>query len=104
MSQNLHVGDVGTILKVYCKDGETAVDVSTAIVTKNLLLEDPDGTVTTKAAGFFTDGTDGILTYTLIAGDLHTKGEWTVQPQVVLDAGLRTFTERRFHVHAVLGS
>jgi hypothetical protein len=104
MSQNLHVGDVGTILKVYCRDGGLPVDISTATVTKNLLLEDPSGTVTTKAADFFTDGTDGILVYQLVDGDLDKTGEWIVQPQVVLDSGLRTFTERRFHVHAVLGS
>lgn len=102
MSNVLHVGDVGTIFKHYCRDGETAVDISSAAVTKNLVFQDPSGNNTTKAAGFFTDGTDGILTYTTIAGDLDEAGEWFVQAQITLSSGARSFTKERFHVHAQL--
>ena len=104
MANILHEGDVGTIFTVYCRDGEDAVDLSSE-TSKNIVFRKPGGGKETKTAAFDVgvgDGTDGILTYTTIAGDLDTVGEWALQAQVVLSTGARSFTTERFHVHEKL--
>ena len=44
-------------------------------------------TVLTKTASFYTDGSDGIIQYTTINGDLDTAGEWGVQAYIVSASG-----------------
>jgi hypothetical protein len=105
MSNILHVGDIGTVITALCHDGGVAVNISSATEASERIikLQSPDGNVTDKAAEFGTNGSDGILTYETIAGDLDQKGDWKIQPQVVLDTGQRTFGKQRFHVHPVIG-
>ncbi len=71
---NLTGGAVGAILTVtVIYPNGSPRDISTA-TTKRILITQPDGTVLTKTASFDTDGTDGVLTYTTIAGDLDLDG------------------------------
>lgn len=108
MSNILHEGDVGTRITYYCRDGETAVDISSASSTKNLVFKKPGGSIVTKPAifgdgeGGTGNGSEGILVYVTEAGFLSQTGEWAVQGQVVLGSDARTFTEERFHVHEKL--
>jgi hypothetical protein len=102
MSNILHVGDIGTVITALCHDGGVPVNISSAS-TKIIKLQDPGGNTTDKTAEFGTNGSDGILIYTTITGDLDEEGEWILQAQVVLDTGQRTFDKRRFHVHPVIG-
>jgi hypothetical protein len=80
----IHLGDVGTLFKLTIKEGGTAVNISGA-VTKTITFRKPDKTTVSKTALFFTDGADGILTYTSIANDLDQSGEWAAQ--AVIDLG-----------------
>ncbi len=75
----IHVDDVGTNFVVTI-EGETCLvlDISSAS-TKNLIFRKPDGTLLTKPATFVTDGTDGQIKYTFVAGDLDQHGKWSVQ-------------------------
>ncbi len=67
---NMTAGAVGAILTItVIYPNGSPRDISTA-TTKRILITQPDDTVLTKTASFSTDGTDGILTYTTIAGDL----------------------------------
>ena len=88
MSANeIHKGDVGTIIRITLKDGSTVVDIS-ATTTKQLIFGKPCGAASvTKTASFYTDGTDGILQYTTESGFLDTIGIWTVEAYIEFGGG-----------------
>jgi len=100
--EEIHVGDIGTVLTVTVKDGSTVVNISSATVTKNLILVDSDGSKHTKAASFVTDGTDGKLRYTTVSGDLALAGHWQLQVYLVLSSGSWHTDVGSFTVHANL--
>jgi hypothetical protein len=80
--ENIINGNFGWVAKVTFyevdEDGVwTAKDISD-YTTKQLLFVDPDDASTTKTALFHTDGTDGILRYVTISGDIDQAGEWQV--------------------------
>ncbi len=85
--EEIHKGDIGTVIEITLKNGATPVDISGA-TTKSIKLKKPvSATVLTKAAAFTTDGTDGKLQHTTISGDLDEVGVWEVQAYVVLAGG-----------------
>jgi hypothetical protein len=85
MANEVHVGDIGTTIELTLKDGDDVVDVSSATVTKNILLTGPGLAMATKAASFSTDGTDGKIKWvTTAVGDLSVAGTWEVQAYVEL--------------------
>ena len=96
----VHNADLGTIFRLTITDtAGTASDVSTAS-TKYIYFQDPDGTKTQKTAAFYTDGKDGIIQYTTIAGDIDQVGTWQVQGYVETSLG-KFFTEKSsFKVYA----
>ena len=83
----IHNGDVGTIIRLTITedDDTTAIDVSGASVKTFYFLK-PDGTKENVDAEFDSDGTDGKLKYTTIAGDIDTVGRWQVQAYVEIGA------------------
>ena len=99
----IHVGDVGTIfrLTVTEDDDTTAVNVSGASV-KKFYFAKPDGTKVNKTAEFNTDGTDGKLKYTAVAGDIDTAGRWQVQAYVEIGAAKYWSTKTTFSVQSNL--
>jgi hypothetical protein len=90
MAVNPRVGDIGVVLTATVKDENgVVVDLSTA-TTKQIKLATPAGVTTAKTASYGTPpGTNGVLTYTTIAGDLSVRGNWRAQPYVVTPT--RTF-------------
>lgn len=88
MACEIHLDDVGTIFRVTIVDcDDVFIDISTASV-KQLVFKKPDGTSVTQTAVFFTDGTDGILDYVTVSGDLDLVGEgWKIQGKVTLATG-----------------
>lgn len=100
MSANeIHQNDIGTVFRCTIYDNTTLVDISGA-TTKQLIFKKPSGDKLTKSASFYTDGTDGILTYTTVSGDLDEIGTWKLQGYVVLASGswksdIHTFTVHR---------
>ncbi len=83
----VHKGDIGTIFEVTLEDGGVAVDVSSAVVTKDIKVKPPIGATKTFPATFKTDGTDGIIQYTTVVDDIDEEGEWSIQAFVVITAG-----------------
>ena len=69
-ANEIHKNDIGTVFKVTIKDSAAVVNVSTA-TTKQIILKKPSGTKLTKDASFFTDGSDGIITYTTVRGNVE---------------------------------
>ena len=79
----IHVGDIGTIFEITLTDCEDIVDVSSANILE-LIFKLPDNaeTILTKTATLVTDGTDGVISYTTIEGDLSISGKWKLQAQI----------------------
>ena len=100
----VHNGDVGTIFRLTIKDtAGAAIDVSTASV-KYIYFQDPSGVKTQKTAAFYTDGTDGKIQYTTIAGDIDKVGTWHVQGYVETSLG-KFWTEKdSFKVYSTLAT
>jgi len=91
-ANEIHKNDVGTVFEVTLRDDTIIVDVASATVTKELVFKSPKpasgtSTVSTKAASFTTDGTDGKIQYTTIANDLNEIGLWNLQAHVILSTG-----------------
>jgi len=76
-----HLNAYGGVFQITLTDGSSAVDVSAA-TTKQIIFEDPDGTVTSKTAVWVTDGTDGKIKYTAESGLLDATGVWKIQGRV----------------------
>lgn len=89
--EDLHIGDIGTVIKVTVQDKDancvlTALDVSTA-TTREFIFKKPSGDKLTVTATFTTDGTDGQIEYATVDGDLDEVGEWKIQVYIVLPGG-----------------
>lgn len=84
MSSEIHVGDIGTEFIVTVKEDDDAVDISSATV-KDFILKKPLKTKTTWTSSFYTDGSDGKLSYaTTAASDLDQDGTWTLQVDLAI--------------------
>lgn len=81
MPSEIHMSDVGTIFRVTIKDGTAIVDVSN-VDSKLILFQKPSGEVLTKTATLYTNGTDGIIQYVAIDGDLSEIGTWQIQAKI----------------------
>lgn len=82
----IHVGDIGTEIRVNVKDGTAIVNLSTATV-KRFIFVSPGGVELQKEASFYTDGSDGILKYVTDGTEFDEKGVWKGQIFVELAAG-----------------
>lgn len=79
--QNIQVDDFGWVGKLTLKQDDVAVDIS-SYTTKQFILKPPGATAVTKTAAFDTDGTDGILTYTILTGEINIAGNWQVHARI----------------------
>ena len=100
----VHNADLGTIFRLTITDtAGTAIDVSTAAV-KYIYFQDPTGAKVQKTAAFTTNGSDGKIQYTTIAGDIDEVGTWMVQGYVETSLG-KFWTEKdSFKVYSTLAT
>ena len=94
MSLNNIVEDsFGTTIALTVVQDTVAQDISsyTAIA---FIFRSPSGVSTSKVGAFTTDGTDGVVEYTLIAGDIDVEGVWRVQV-LLTKAGVSVSTVRK---------
>lgn len=76
--ENLQKTDFGWIGRLTLKQDGIVVDIS-GYPTKEFFLVDPDGVSSSaKTATFDSDGTDGILKYTILTGEIDAVGDWKV--------------------------
>jgi hypothetical protein len=85
MSNEVHVGDIGTVFEVTIQESGVTLDISTA-TTKQIILRKPSGASMTKTAAFSTDGKDGKIRYASISGDLDVAGKWSLQAYLATPA------------------
>lgn len=95
--ENIQVDDFGWIGKLTLKQDGTAVDIS-SYTTKQFVLRDPDGTAAVKTADFDSDGTDGILKYTILTGDIDAAGNWKVAARIAKVGSEITSDDHGFNV------
>lgn len=98
MRNEIHCLDIGVNFLVTIKDGDNVVNISSA-TTKQLIFQKPSGSNLTKDATFYTNGTDGILSYVSIDGDLDEVGFWKVQGYIVLGSNEWHTDIADFRVH-----
>lgn len=92
--EEIHVGDIGTCFVLELVDGDNPLNLTGATTTE-FIFKPPNGDAFSRTAVIVNPpGTDGLLDYTTIAGDLGvdhednaSAGTWRVQPHVVLGAG-----------------
>lgn len=83
MPAAIHKNDVNVEFRYTVKDEDENVVSLAGTVTKQFIFKKPDGTRLVKDGSFYTDGTDGILKYATVSGDLDIPGRW--QSQLFLD-------------------
>ena len=96
--EEIHVGDIGTVLEITIYDGDAIVDISGATV-KQIKLRKPSGSVVTKTASFSTNGQDGKVRYVTQDNDLNEHGYWQIQGYVELGGGEWHTNVEDFLVH-----
>jgi hypothetical protein len=82
-TEEVHVEDIGTVISVTIKRAGVAVDISSATL-KNFIIVTNEAVRKVCDTVFSTDGTDGILTYTTVSGDLPTAGRYKIQAQLTI--------------------
>jgi len=102
-ADEIHVNDVGTVFKVTIADCPTTLDVSSA-TTKQLKFKKPGGDLLVKDGQFYTDGTDGVIKYTSVSGDLDECGRWELQAFLVFGGSSYHSDVAKFRVFRNLGS
>lgn len=82
----VHLDDIGfRLIATFVEDGAD-VDISTA-TAKSIVLRSPSGDISTHTASFLTDGTDGVVYYATVAGDLNEVGIWKIQGVISIGGG-----------------
>lgn len=98
---NIVAGDYGQIIKLTFIDVDTdeAADISGYNDTQHMLLKDPAGNEAPLTAAFDSDGSDGIIKYTVADGDIDEGGIWKIRGRAI-DTGNKILTteEKSFKV------
>ena len=99
MSCGTHINNIGTDFQVTITDcNGSALDISDA-TTKNIIFKKPSGTVLTKTALFVNDGSDGLLRYISVSGDINELGTWKIQADVTTPDGVWRSNFESFKVY-----
>lgn len=79
-------------------DTDEAADISAYSTAQYVVFKDPKGNKSTRAAAFKTDGSDGVVRYTLQEGDIDEAGTWKVRLRVQSETALKRSKWRAFFV------
>ena len=94
---NIQVGAVNLLIQLAIREGYGVLDVSSA-TTKQLIIKKPNGVKITGDASFQTDGTDGLIYYRTVAGDLDQAGTYNVQAYIEMPSFSGYTTPTSFQV------
>lgn len=99
--KNIVKGDYGQVAKLTFIDVDTdsAVDISGYATTIQMIFTDPDGAETAKTATWSTDGTDGVIQYTIETSLFDAAGYWQVRGRVKGASSTLTTVNHTFPVH-----
>lgn len=87
-SNEIHLWDIGTIFEITIyEDCDTLLPGMENAIVKKVIFQRTDGTSFNVDAEFKTDGTDSIVQYTTVEGDLDQEGGWAIQAFIELPSG-----------------
>lgn len=88
--REVHYNDIGTVFLITVNDCVSglpvALDLSVA-TSLQIIFKSPSGISYTKAASFYTNGSDGKIVYITIDGDLNEVGTWSIQAKITIPTG-----------------
>ena len=94
MSMNKIIAeDYGQTLTITVKDTDTsaAADLSGYTTAQQVFFRDSDGNISSaKTAAFSSDGSDGVIEYTIADGDIDKSGVWEVCARVTSGSAVLT--------------
>ena len=101
--EQAQVNDIGTVFRVTVYDttntGSTTIaDISDATVLK-FYFRLPDDSTIVRNASFTTDGSDGVIQYITVDGDLSCEGTWTIQGYIETPSGIWRTNTANFKVY-----
>lgn len=85
---DLQVGNIGSIIRARIRDQAGAIVDVSAATTKTFYFK-LSGRLIARTATLTTDGTDGLIEYATVAGDLNRHGPMQIQAKVMF--GTDTF-------------
>lgn len=105
---DIHQNDIGTMFKLTVKDQDGSIVPFDNTYEISVVFLLPDKSTVTKEALLFSDGSDGIVKYVTVAGDLSQSGRWQLQAIVTKMSGLDIQSQHhsdpfKFKVAANLG-
>lgn len=84
---DIRVGDVGTVFRLTIVDEiEDPINISSA-TAMTVRFGKPDGESIDRPGAFVSGGSDGVIQYTAVAGDLDVSGKWRIQAYIVTPLG-----------------
>jgi len=95
----IRLGDIGTAFEIGLTEDGNQFSIADALTVKQIKFKKPDGTTVTKAASFTSDGSDGLLRYVTVDGDLDMTGAWQMQAYVEKLSWQGHSEIHYFHVH-----
>lgn len=95
--------DIGTSFRLTIRNQVTNAIINLSTMSSaTFTFEKPDNSTIERTADLYTDGTDGILEYITIAGDLDQAGRWRVQPTYSMGGGTWTGSPETFVVKPLI--
>lgn len=98
MADEIHVNDIGTEFRILISDDGSTVDLSAATDIL-MIFKKPSGSRIERNADFYTDGTDGLVYYRSVEGDLDEVGTYKIQANVSIGGGVFNSSVGSFKVH-----
>lgn len=98
MTEDIHVGDIGTQLIGRFREHGEIIDLA-EFATIWFTLTRPDGTTCGGPGDVIPPSTDGRAQYLTVEGDLTMAGMWTLQAEVTNGSGQWHTSRGRFVVH-----
>lgn len=86
MSAEIHVNDLDTQILITLYDNGVLLNFSGA-TTKKIIFRKPNCTSVIVNGDFYTDGTDGILSYITPDNFWDLQGNWEIQARITFTTG-----------------
>jgi hypothetical protein len=102
LETEIHLGDVGTTFVLIVKDNGIVVDLSSN-TGLTMYFRPVAGALLTRNAVLSTDGYDGKMQYTTVAGDLSVSGLWEIQGYIQFGSNSWKTEVKQFQVYTNIG-
>lgn len=100
--RSIRVSDIGVDIRLRVKDDDgNIVNISSAMV-KRYDFAKPNGTTYSATASFVTDGSEGLLYYQTLTGEIDQEGIWELQLYLELSYGKYRSTKIKFKVEEII--